>query len=322
MESRTLSNTDLVVSRIALGTMTFGAQVDESQAAVMVDQCLDHGVRFIDTANVYNAGRSEEILGRILDGRRDRVILASKVGIKMGDGPDESGLSRAAIARGVEESLRRLRTDRLDLCYLHQPDPATPLDESLEAMDRLVRAGKVLYVGASNYAAWQVCRLLGLAEASGWPAVRVVQSMYNLLARGIEPELLPMCRAFGLSTVAYNPLAGGLLTGKHPDEAPIAGTRFERMPVYRDRYWHPANLAAVRELAKAARAESRSLVSLAFCWMLNHTSVDCIVVGASNPQQLRENLEAVEGGPLDPETVAACDAVWKQLRGPVPQYNR
>jgi aryl-alcohol dehydrogenase-like predicted oxidoreductase len=322
MESRTLSGTDLVVSRIALGTMTFGAQVDEADAAVMIDQCLDHGAPFIDTANVYNAGRSEEMLGRILQGRRNRVVLASKVGIKMGDGPDESGLSRAAIARGVEESLRRLQTDHLDLYYLHQPDPATPLDESLEAMDRLVRAGKVRYVGASNYAAWQVCRMLGLAEARGWPTVRVVQPMYNLLARGIEPEWLPMCREFGLSTVAYNPLAGGLLTGKHPDEAPIAGTRFERMPVYRDRYWHPANLAAIRELAKAARAGGRSLVNLAFCWMLHHTPVDCVIVGASSPQQLSENLEALESDPLDPETVAACEAVWKRLRGPVPLYHR
>jgi aryl-alcohol dehydrogenase-like predicted oxidoreductase len=151
MESRTLSGTDLVVSRIVLGTMTFGAQVDEADAAVMVDQCLDHGVGFIDTANVYNAGRAEEILGRILKRRRDRVV------------------------RGVEESLRRLQTDRLDLYYLHQPDPATPLEESLEAMDRLVRAGKVRYVGASNYAAWQVCRLLGLAEAGGWAAVAHAQ---------------------------------------------------------------------------------------------------------------------------------------------------
>jgi aryl-alcohol dehydrogenase-like predicted oxidoreductase len=189
-------------------------------------------------------------------------------------------------------------------------------------MDRLVRAGKVRYVGASNYAAWQVCRMLGLAEVSGWPTVRVVQPMYNLLARGIEPELLPMCREFGLSTVAYNPLAGGLLTGKHPDEALIAGTRFERMPVYRDRYWHPANLAAVRELAKAARAGGRSLVNLAFCWMLHHTPVDCVIVGASSPQQLSENLEALESDPLDPETVAACDTVWKRLRGPVPLYHR
>jgi aryl-alcohol dehydrogenase-like predicted oxidoreductase len=322
MESRTLGDTDLVVSRIALGTMTFGAQVDEANAAVMVDQCLEHGAPFIDTANAYNAGRSEEMLGRILKGRRDRVVLASKVGIKMGDGPDERGLSRAAIARGIDESLRRLQTDRLDLYYLHQPDPATPLDESLEAMDRLVRGGKVRYVGASNYAAWQVCRMLGLAEASGWPAVRVVQPMYNLLARGIEPELLPMCRSFGLSTVAYNPLAGGLLTGKHSDEAPIAGSRFERMPAYRDRYWHPANLTAVRELAKAAQAEGRSLVNLAFCWMLHHTPVDCVIIGASSPRQLRENLEAAGSGPLNPEAIAACDAVWKHIRGPVPQYNR
>src|SRR5262245_15040045 len=184
MEYRTLSDTNLVVSRVILGTITFGAQVDEAAAAVMVDRCLERGVNFIDTANVYNAGRSEEILGRILGGRRDRVILASKVGIKMGEGPDESGLSPSAIVRGAEESLRRLQTDRLDLYYLHKPDHATPLEESLEAMERLVRAGKVRYLGASNYAGWQVCRLLWLAEANGWPAVRVVQPMYNLLVRG------------------------------------------------------------------------------------------------------------------------------------------
>jgi len=322
MDRRTLPGTDLTVSRVCLGTMTFGAQVDEPAAVAMVDLCLDRGVNFIDTANVYAAGRSEEILGRILRGRRDRVILASKVGNKVGDGPADIGLSRAAIAKAVEDTLRRLQTDRLDLYYFHQPDYATPLEESLEAADRLVGAGKVRYLAVSNYASWQVCRLLWLAERGGRPAVRVVQPMYNLLARGVEQELLPMCRALGLGVVAYNPLAGGLLTGKHRPAGPPTGTRFDLMPVYRDRYWHPANFDAVRDLSAAAELDGRSLAGLSFAWLLHHTPVDCLIVGASRPEQLRENLDAIDRGPLPAEAVAACDRVWKELRGPSPQYNR
>jgi aryl-alcohol dehydrogenase (NADP+) len=301
--------------------MTFGAQVDEPAAAEMVDLCLDRGVNFIDTANIYAGGRSEEILGRVLAGRRGRVVLASKVGIKIGDGPADSGLSRAAIEKGIDDSLRRLRTDYLDLYYLHQPDSATPLEESLEALERLVKAGKVKHVGASNFAAWQVCRLLWLADRGGG-SPRVVQPMYNLLARGIESELLPMARTLGVGIVAYNPLAGGLLTGKHSAAAPLAGTRFELMPAYRDRYWHPANFAAVSELAQAATAAGRSLAGLALVWVLHHTQVDCVIIGASRPAQLRENLDSFGAGPLPAEAVAACDRVWKELRGPSPQYNR
>jgi aryl-alcohol dehydrogenase-like predicted oxidoreductase len=322
MEKRPLGQTPLTVSRVALGTMTFGAQVDEAAAASMVDCCLERGLNFIDTANVYNAGRAEEILGRILQSRRDRVVLATKVGIKMGDGPGESGLSQTAIVKGIEDSLRRLRTDHVDLYYLHQPDYAIRPVESLEAMDRLVRAGKVRFLGASNYAAWQVCRMLWLSEQNGWQPLSVVQPLYNVLARGIEPEFLPMCREFGLAVVAYNPLAGGLLTGKHRFEAPQPGTRFERMPAYRDRYWHPANFAAVQELSDAARAAGRSLVSLALGWLLHHAGVNGVILGASSPEQLQENLDAVEDGPLPPELVAACDQVWAALRGVGPTYNR
>jgi aryl-alcohol dehydrogenase-like predicted oxidoreductase len=320
MDHRPLSDTGLTVSRVCLGTMTFGAQVDEPAAAGMVDWCLDRGINFLDTANVYVAGKSEEILGRVLKGRRDRVVLASKVGNKMGDGPDDSGLSRAAILKGAEDSLRRLQTDYLDFYYFHQPDYATPPEESLEAAGRLVRAGKVRHLAVSNYAAWQVCRLRWLAEANGWPAVKVVQPMYNLIARGIEAEFLPMCRALGVAVVPYNPLAGGLLTGKHAPAAPLPGTRFERMPFYMDRYWHAANFDAVRELSAAAAG--RSLVGLAIAWLVHHTPVESIIIGASRAEQLRENVAAAEAGPLAPETVAVCDRVWKQLRGPTPQYHR
>jgi aryl-alcohol dehydrogenase-like predicted oxidoreductase len=322
METRTLGKTNLLVSRVCLGTMTFGAQTDEATAVQMVDLCLERGINFLDTANVYNGGVSESIVGRALKGRRDRVVLASKVAGKMGPDPDQSGLSCAAIMRGVEESLRRLQTDYLDLYYLHWPDYAVPFEESLEAMGRLVRDGKVRHVGVSNFASWQVVRLLWLAEQKQLPAVEVMQPMFNLLARGIEAELLPMSREFGLGTVIYNPLAGGLLTGKQKFAAPLAGTRFDQNQAYLDRYWHEQNFSAVQELTNAARDSGRSLVSLALNWVLHHTPVDCMIVGASRKEHIEENLRAADEGPLTPEAVAACDRVWAQLRGPSPKYHR
>jgi aryl-alcohol dehydrogenase-like predicted oxidoreductase len=322
MDKRKIGKTELAVSRLCLGTMTFGAQADESAAVAMVDCYLDRGGNFIDTANVYAAGRSEEILGRLLKGRREKVVLASKVGIKAGDGPDESGLSRAAICKGIEGSLRRLQTDYLDIYYLHVPDYATPLEESLEAVGQLVQKGMVRQLGVSNYAAWQVCRLLWLAEKHGLPRVEITQPMYNLLSRGIEQEFLPMCKEFAIGTAAYNPLAGGLLTGKHRPESAIPGTRFDKNQAYLDRYWHRANFDAVQELSAIADAAGRSLVSLSLNWMLHHTAVDCVILGASKLEQLQENLAAAEEGPLAQSLIDGCEAVWARLRGPSPRYNR
>lgn len=322
MEIRTLDKTGLAVSRACLGTMTFGAQTDESTANDMVSTCLDAGINFFDTANVYNQGASETILGRALKGRRDRVVLASKVAGKMGPAADQSGLSRAAIVRAVEESLRRLQTDRLDLYYLHWPDYAVPFEESLGALQELVQAGKVRHVGASNYASWQIVRLLWLAEKHGLPAIGVTQPMFNLLARGLEQEFLPMCREYGLATIVYNPLAGGLLTGKQQFAAPLPGTRFDQNQAYLDRYWHEANFEAVQALTTAAEAAKRSLVSLALNWVLHHGGVDGVILGASRLAHLTENLAALREGPLPPGAVAACDRVWGRLRGPSPKYNR
>jgi len=302
--------------------MTFGGQADETAAARMLDMCLEAGLNFVDTANVYTAGRSEELTGRLLEGRRDRIVLASKVGIKAGEGPDEQGLSRAAILQGIERSLRRLRTDYLDIYYLHTPDYQTAPEESLSALDELVRRGKVRYVGASNYASWQVCRLLWLAERNGWPPVRIVQPMYNLVSRGIESEFLPMCREFALATAVYNPLAGGLLTGKQSAGAPLPGTRFDGNAAYLDRYWHDEHFAAVAELAGIAAEASDSLVGLSLRWLMHHTPADCVVLGASRPEQLAENLAAAQRGPLPAEAAAACDRVWQRLRGVTPKYHR
>jgi len=313
------------VSRACFGTMTFGAQVDEASAASIVDACLDAGINFFDTANVYNAGESEAILGRLIKGRRDRIVLASKVRGKMGDGADQQGLGRAAILRAIDDSLRRLQTDYLDLYYLHQPDYGVPVEETLEAMDRIVRAGKVRYPATSNYAAWQVVQLLSICEKHGYRPPFVSQPMYNLLARGMEQEYVPMCKEFGVSTVVYNPLAGGLLTGKQNREQPEAGTRFanpQTSRMYMDRYWHAAYFDAVERLREAATEAGRSLVSVALNWLLHHTKTDCIILGASKLEQLKHNLKALDDGPLPAETLGACDQAWEGLRGVTPKYNR
>jgi aryl-alcohol dehydrogenase-like predicted oxidoreductase len=302
--------------------MTFGAQVDEASALRIFDRALDGGINFFDTANVYNKGESETIVGKAIKGRRDKIVLASKVYGKMGDASDESGLSRAAIHKGIDDSLRRLGTDYLDLYYLHQPDYDIRLDETLAAMDELVRAGKVRYPAASNYAAWQMTQMLAIAGKQGYRPAVVTQPMYNMVARGVEQEYVPMCKEFGVSMVVYNPLAGGLLTGKQKREAPLAGTRFDNNQLYLSRYWYDAYFDAVHELAVIARNAGRSLVSLALNWLLHHTATDCVILGASRLEQLEENLKSIDEGALPPETVAACDGVWAKLRGVTPKYNR
>jgi 1-deoxyxylulose-5-phosphate synthase len=322
MENRPLGRSSLTVSRAVLGTMTFGAQTDAAVATAMVDLCQERGVNFIDTANVYNSGRAEEILGQALRGRRDRFVVATKAGIRVGDGADDTGLSRPALFKAIEASLRRLRTDYVDLFYLHQPDSATPLEESLGALADLVRSGKMRHVGASNFAAWQHCQMLRLDDKGCGPRVSVSQPMYNLLARGIEQEFLPACHALGLATVAYNPLAGGLLTGKQSGETPLPGTRFAQSEAYRDRYWHTANFEAVNELSALAAQQGRSLVSLSLNWLFHHTPIDCIILGASRLGHLEENLRALDEGPLPIDVVSQCDRIWSRLHGPSPKYNR
>jgi aryl-alcohol dehydrogenase-like predicted oxidoreductase len=302
--------------------MTFGGQTNAAAAADMVNLCEERGINFLDTANVYNQGRAEEIVGQVLHGRRDRFIVATKAGIRTGEGADDAGLSRLAILKAIEASLRRLRTDHVDLFYLHQPDSTTPMEETLAAVDELVRAGKVRHVGASNFAAWQHCQMLRLTDSSGKTRVSMAQPMYNLLARGIEQEFLPACQALGLAAVAYNPLAGGLLTGKQPPAAPLPDTRFARDENYRRRYWHEANFEAVTELVALANQHGRSLVSVSLNWLFHHTPIDCVILGASRLAQLEENLRALEDGPLPPEALAQCDRIWERLRGPSPKYNR
>jgi aryl-alcohol dehydrogenase-like predicted oxidoreductase len=323
MEYRVLAHTDLKVSRLSFGTMTFGSETDEVAALGMIDRCLEAGINFFDTANVYNQGRAETILGRALAGRRERVILASKVRGKMNDAPDESGLSRAAIHNALDASLRRLATDYLDVYYLHLPDYHVPIEETLAAMDEVVRGGKVRYPAVSNYAAWQVAEIHSIAEKNGYQPPYISQPMYNLLARGIEEEYLPFCKRFGVAVVPYNPLAGGLLTGKHSRQrGPLSGTRFDGNRLYQGRYWHDDYFAAVEELTGIARQAGKTLVELSFQWLLAQPQVDSIILGASRLEQLEENLKACETSRLDEATLARCDALWKRLRGITPKYNR
>lgn len=322
MDTVTLQNTPLQVSRLCFGTMTFGKPVDEPAAIAMIDRCIDAGINFFDTANAYQSGISESMLGRALEGRRHKYVVATKVWARMGDGPHDAGLSRQAILKAVEDSLHRLRTDYIDLYYLHQPDYSVPVEESLEAMQQLIQAGKVRYPATSNYSAWQITQMQWIAKERGITPPTISQSMYNLIARGVEQEFVPMAKQVGISIVAYNPLAGGLLTGKHQSQSITPGTRFDNNKMYQERYWHPQDFEAVSRLSEIARQSGRSLISLALCWLLHHTPVDSVILGASRMEQLDQNLAAAGEGALSADTIAACDEVWQQLRGPAPTYNR
>jgi aryl-alcohol dehydrogenase-like predicted oxidoreductase len=326
MKTRRMGKTGLKVSEICLGTMTFGHQCDEPTSLAIMDKAAEHGVTFIDSADAYpvpptpeTAGRSEEIVGTWLQGRRDRYVLATKCRIRVGHGANDEGLSRRHILQAAEDSLRRLRTDYIDLYYAHSPDPDTPLEETLRAFDDLVRHGKVRYVGCSNYPAWQAALALGISERLGLARFDCVQPRYNLLFREIEMELLPLCRDQGLGVLAYNPLAGGFLTGKYRSlEAPPPNTRFtlgKTGELYRDRYWHNAQLEAVEFLRRSLEPRGKSLVQTAVAWVLAQPGITSAIVGASRPQQLDESLAAVNVT-LDAEEREACNQAWYSLPRP------
>ena len=300
-----LGRTGLQVSRICLGTMTFGLQCDEPTAVAILDRAATGGITFLDTADVYpvggsldTVGRTEEILGRWLAGRRHGFVLATKCAGVMGARPWERGLSRKHILDAIDASLRRLRTDYVDLYQLHSPDRDTPIDETLRALDDVVRAGKARYVGCSNYLAYQVARAIGRSEAQGLVRFDSVQPRYNLLFRQVERELLPLCREEGIGVIPYNPLAGGFLTGKHRREAgPTPGTRFTLGSAagrYQARYWHEREFATVEALRPLAAEAGISLTQLAVAWVLAHPAVTAPIIGASRPEQLDDVLPAVE----------------------------
>ena len=251
------------------------------------------------------------------------MVLASKVGNQVGPYKlKDDGLSRWHIIHGVEACLKRLDTDCLDLCYLHKPDYNTPLEESLTAFDQLVRQGKVIYIGMSNYAAWQVCHARWICDRNCFSAPVVTQNVYNLISRGVEQEFLPFCREFNIGVTVYNPLAGGLLTGKHDSTKPPAeGTRFQLNKAYYGRYWLDSNFDALTELIEIAKQAGKKPVELALQWLAAQDAVDSIIIGFSKMEHLEENLSAWDGK-LDDDMLKACDRVWKRIRGDSFQYNR
>jgi len=305
-----LGRTGLKVSAICLGTMLFGDQVNEETARAIVDTCWEAGVNFFDTADVYVQGRSEEVLGRLLKGRRREAIIATKVQGTMGQGPNDRGLSRAHIMQAVEASLRRLQTDYIDLYQTHWPDYDTPLEETLRALDDLVHQGKVRYIGCSNYPAWYLCKSLWISDVRNLVRFDCAQPRYNLLDRAIEGELLPLCAEEGIGVIPYNPLAGGFLTGKYKrGQPPPEDTRFaRRKDLYVPRYWHDPNFDAVEKLVDAARRYGKTPPQLALAWLLHNPVITAPIVGASRPSQIEETLQAVDMT-LSEEELAACDAI-------------
>lgn len=308
MEYRTLGSAGVKVSPLCLGTMMFGGPTTEEESIRIIHRALDAGINFIDTANVYNAGESERIVGKALRGKRDRVVLATKVRGAMGEGPNDGGSSRYHIMTEVEASLRRLNTDRIDLYFLHRPDDETPLEESLRALDDCVRQGKVRYIGCSNFYAWQVMHGLWISDRRNLERFVCLQSLYNIVNRDLEIELLPMCGRFGLGVVPYSPLARGVLSGKYrPGEPFPEGSRAARG----DRRMHETELReesfrVAAELKTLAEARGKTLSQFALAWLLANPLVTSPIIGPRTMEQLEDNLGALEWTPT-PEEEAAVD---------------
>jgi aryl-alcohol dehydrogenase-like predicted oxidoreductase len=319
-----LGRTGLQVSRICLGTMTFGLQVDEDGSRAILDHADTLGITFLDAADVYplggdltTVGRTEEILGRWLAGRRDQFVVATKCFGPTGSKPWEAGNSRRHILDAVDASLRRLQTDFIDLYQLHFDDRNVPLEESLSALDDLVRVGKVRYIGCSNFLAYRLASALGKSAALGLVRFDSVQPRYNLIFREFERELFPLCLDEGVGVIPYNPIAGGLLSGKHDrSKPPEEGTRFtlgNAGPMYQDRYWHDNVFDTVDALAKIAESAGIPLPTLAVAWTLQHPAITAPIVGASRPGQLDATCAAVDT-PLEADLVQTLNELTAGYR--------
>ena len=326
MKHTNLGRTGLPVSRLCLGTMTFGVQCDEAQSHAILDAAAEGGIDFLDTADVYplggdrkTVGATENILGRWIKGKRQNYIVATKCVGRMGPKRWNQGMSRKHILDAIDASLRRLGTDYVDLYQLHGYDAATPIDEALEALDAVVRSGKARYVGVSNWPAYKLARALGRSEAKNLVKLVSHQPRYNLLFRTFERDLLPLCQEEGVAVIPYNPLAGGLLTGKHkPSAPPEEGTRFTvggSAALYQNRYWHQKEFETIEAFGKLADEAGMSMTTLAVAWVLANPAITAPIIGASRPEQLKDNLAAVET-PLSPEIKAKVDELshaWRAV---------
>ncbi len=294
MEYRQLGHSGVRVSLIGLGTNQFGRKVEQADVNNIIDSALDMGVNFIDTADVYTDGDSEKSLGEALKGKWDKFVVATKVYFPVDEGPNDQGASRYHIMNGVEASLRRLQSDHIDLYQLHRWDETTPIAESLRALDDLVRSGKVRYIGASAYAAWQLAEANVLAELRGWSSFVTVQSHYHMLERDVEKEVFPYCRTHNVGFIPYFPLAGGFLTGKYKRGQDVpSGSRGETSS-YVQNYMTDANYTIVEQLTTWAEERDHTMAELALAWLLAQPQVCSVISGLTRLEHLQQNVKAAD----------------------------
>ena len=294
MKYEPLGRTGVQVSQLCCGTMSFGSDADEHASGVMYRACRDAGINFFDTADQYSGGRSEQILGGLIQGHRQELVLATKCFNPTGADVNARGLSRRHIAHAAEESLKRLKTDRVEVFYLHQHDPATPIEESLRALEDLVRAGKVLYPALSNHAAWQTQKAVDLQEAHGWGRLQVIQPMYNLVKRQVEVEILPMAESNGIGVVPYSPAGGGLLSGKYAQKDKPKMGRLVEKAQYEARYGEDWMHETAARFAALCQARGVHPMSMAVAWVGGHPAVTAPIIGGRNLDQLQASLDSVK----------------------------
>jgi aryl-alcohol dehydrogenase-like predicted oxidoreductase len=292
MEYTTLGQTGVKVSRLCLGTMTFGSMSDEAESRAVFERSLDHGINFFDCANGYSGGEAERLLGTFIAGMRDDLVITSKVAARVGDGVNDRGLSRRHIRHQVERSLRRLGTDRIDLYFVHLFDDDTPMEETLRALDDLVREGRVLALGVSNWAAWQIATALGISRRESLARFQVIQPMYNLVKRQAEVEILPLARAEGMGVIPYSPLGGGVLTGKYARGTRPEGSRLVENDMYARRYAEEAYHRTADAFTDHAAARGLHPATLAVAWAMSHPAVTAPIIGARTVEQLQPSLDA------------------------------
>ena len=294
MYYRPLGRTGVQVSALCFGAMSFGGDAAVATSTALYARCRDAGINFFDCANVYGRGRAEEILGQLMAGHRDALVITSKVGGRMREGANGDGLTRRHILYEVEDSLRRLQTDRIDIYFVHRFDTQTPMEETLAALDMLVQQGKILYPAVSNWAAWQIATALGLSARLEWAQFAVMQPMYNLVKRQAEVELLPLAAAAGLGVIPYSPLGGGLLTGKYGvSQRPAAGRLVENT-MYQQRYGDEGHYAVAERFTAYARDHGYHPAALAVAWVMAHPAVTAPIIGARTVAQLEDSLAAVD----------------------------
>ena len=294
MKYNYLGATGVKVSELCFGTMSFGGIADEEMSYKMFDMCRDAGVNFFDCADVYEKGRSEEILGKCIKTCRDEVVITSKVYFPSGEGQNGAGANRYHITRAVEKSLKRLDTDYIDLYFIHRFDETTPLHETLRAFDDLVSQGKILYIGASNYAAWQVTKALGISDKEGWTKFCCIQPMYNLVKRQAEVEILPMALSENIGVINYSPLGGGLLSGKYGvEKRPLQGRLMDNK-MYKIRYGDLNHYDTAERYTQLAQERGHHPVSLAIAWTSKHPAITAPIIGARTTEQLAPALASVD----------------------------